>query len=95
MKRFVWLRWDVGLICKHFLNGSNTKGYFVWSFLDLFELLDGYTTGYGLYYVDLNDKELTRYPKLSAHWYANFLQGKNKSGVFETKNTKETLSSAY
>ncbi|GJW46900.1 transposase, Ptta/En/Spm [Tanacetum coccineum] len=49
------------------VNGSNTKGYFVWSFMDLFELLDGYNTGYGLYYVDLDDKDLTRYPKFSAH----------------------------
>nr|GEX68209.1 ribonuclease H-like domain-containing protein [Tanacetum cinerariifolium] len=35
-----------------------------------FEVLDGYNTGYGLYslyYVDLDDKDLTRYPKLSAH----------------------------
>nr|GEX07297.1 hypothetical protein [Tanacetum cinerariifolium] len=48
-------------------NGSNTKGYVVWSFMDLFELLDGYNTGYGLYYVDLDDKDLTRYPKLSSH----------------------------
>ncbi|GKA74776.1 RNA-directed DNA polymerase, eukaryota, reverse transcriptase zinc-binding domain protein [Tanacetum coccineum] len=28
-------------------NGSNTKGYFLWSFMDLFELLDDYNTGYG------------------------------------------------
>lgn len=53
------------------------KGYFVWSFLDCFELLDAYGSGFGLYYVDLDDKELTRYPKLSSHWYTNFLKGKD------------------
>ena len=49
------------------------KGYFVWSFLDLFELLSGYELSYGLYYIDLNDPSLRRQPKLSAQWYSNFL----------------------
>jgi len=52
------------------------KGYFTWSFLDCFELFNAYESAFGLYYVDLNDKELTRYPKVSAHWYSNFLKGK-------------------
>ncbi|XP_027161502.1 beta-glucosidase 11-like isoform X1 [Coffea eugenioides] len=57
-------------------NGSNTKGYFLWSLLDGLELMGGYTTSFGLYYVDLDDKQLRRYPKLSAHWYSNFLRGR-------------------
>ncbi|KAI6707196.1 hypothetical protein NL676_010158 [Syzygium grande] len=55
-------------------NGSNAKGYFTWSFLDVFELLDGFRTGYGLYYVDLDDPELRRYPKLSAMLYLRLLK---------------------
>ncbi|KAK4338764.1 hypothetical protein RND71_043251 [Anisodus tanguticus] len=58
-------------------NGSNVRGYFSWSFLDGLELLDGYKSGFGLYYVDLDDKNLRRYPKLSQHWYSNFLKGKS------------------
>lgn len=57
-------------------NGSNTRGYFTWSLLDVFELFDGYDAGYGLYYVDMEDPNLKRYPKLSAHWYSDFLKGK-------------------
>nr|DAD33292.1 TPA_asm: hypothetical protein HUJ06_012143 [Nelumbo nucifera] len=57
-------------------NGSNTKGYFVWSFLDVFEVLSGYQTRYGLVHVDFHN-EFRRQPKLSAQWYSNFL--KNKS----------------
>ncbi|GJM88382.1 hypothetical protein PR202_ga04439 [Eleusine coracana subsp. coracana] len=55
-------------------NGANVKGYFVWSFLDVFELLAGYYTRYGLYHVDFQDPELPRQPKLSALWYSKFLR---------------------
>ncbi|CAH1446801.1 unnamed protein product [Lactuca virosa] len=65
--RVEYLHAYIGALLDALRNGSNTKGYFVWSFLDLFEATGGFTYGFGLYYVDLNDKELTRYPKLSAH----------------------------
>ena len=60
-------------------NGSNIKGYFVWSFMDVFELLDGYKSSFGLYYIDRDDSELKRYPKLSAKWYSRFLRGRSTS----------------
>ncbi|XP_051224220.1 beta-glucosidase 22 [Lolium perenne] len=56
-------------------NGSNTRGYFVWSLMDLYELLSLGDT-YGLYYVDFADKDLKRYPRRSAIWYADFLKGR-------------------
>lgn len=49
------------------------KGYFVWSLMDVYELLGAYKISFGLYYVDLNDPSLERQPKLSAQWYSNFL----------------------
>uniref|UniRef100_A0A0A0KT48 Beta-glucosidase n=2 Tax=Cucumis sativus TaxID=3659 RepID=A0A0A0KT48_CUCSA len=66
----------IGAVLDALRNGSNIKGYFTWSFLDLFELLDGYYSSYGLFYVDLDDPDLKRYPKLSAQWYSNFLKRK-------------------
>jgi beta-glucosidase len=57
------------------------KGYFVWSFLDVFELLAGYYSRYGLYHVDFQDPELPRTPKLSALWYSKFL--KNEIDIIE------------
>ncbi|XP_022899076.1 beta-glucosidase 11-like isoform X2 [Olea europaea var. sylvestris] len=66
----------IGSMLDAIRNGSNTRGYFQWTFLDCFELLGGYWPSFGLYYVDLDDKNLTRYPKLSAHWYSNFLKRK-------------------
>jgi beta-glucosidase len=56
-------------------NGSNVQGYFVWSFLDVFEYLFGYQMGFGLYGVDFNSEERTRYERNSAKWYASFLRG--------------------
>ena len=50
------------------------KGYFVWSFLDVFELLAGYYLRYGLHYIDFQDPGLPRQPKLSAKWYSKFLR---------------------
>ncbi|XP_015693049.2 beta-glucosidase 22-like isoform X1 [Oryza brachyantha] len=55
-------------------NGANVKGYFVWSFLDVFELLAGYRTRFGLHFVSFEDPSLPRQPKLSAHWYSKFLK---------------------
>lgn len=69
-------------------NGSNIRGYFAWSFLDLFELLDAYKSSFGIYYVDRKDPELKRYPKLSAKWYSRFLRGGSTSivGAIELHN---------
>ncbi|KAK4587621.1 hypothetical protein RGQ29_018863 [Quercus rubra] len=77
--RVKYLQGYIGSLLDALRNGSNTRGYFTWSFLDLFEMLDGYESSYGLYFVDLDDPDLKRQPKLSAHWYSNFLKGKNIS----------------
>lgn len=75
--RVEYLQAHIGGVLDAVRNGSNTKGYFVWSFLDVFELLFGYDYTYGLYYVDFSDPNLTRYPKLSQKWYSGFLRGRN------------------
>nr|QHG10988.1 TG1 [Avena strigosa] len=56
-------------------NGSDARGYFVWSFLDLFELANGNTLRFGLIGVDMTVKERTRYVRNSARWYSSFLNG--------------------
>ncbi|KAG9443792.1 hypothetical protein H6P81_015132 [Aristolochia fimbriata] len=56
-------------------NGSNTRGYIIWSFLDVFEILPGPQRRYGLYHVDFEDCNRKRTPKYSARWFANFLKG--------------------
>ncbi|WCJ21336.1 beta glucosidase 11 [Euphorbia peplus] len=71
----------IGSVLDAIRNGSNTRGYFTWSFLDVFELLSGYETSFGLYYVDREDPGLKRIPKLSAHWYSHFLKGATLSSA--------------
>ncbi|XP_051188791.1 beta-glucosidase 32 isoform X3 [Lolium perenne] len=56
-------------------NGSDVRGYFVWSFLDVFEILYGNVRRFGLFGVDMNSKERTRYMRNSARWYSGFLNG--------------------
>lgn len=53
-------------------DGCNVKGYFVWSLLDNWEWAAGFSSRFGLYYVDYNDK-LKRYAKDSVKWFKNFL----------------------
>ncbi|XP_010439366.2 PREDICTED: beta-glucosidase 3-like isoform X1 [Camelina sativa] len=59
-------------------NGSDTRGYFVWSFMDLYELVKGYEFSFGLYSVNFSDPNRKRSPKLSAHWYSAFLKGNTR-----------------
>ncbi|XP_050203980.1 beta-glucosidase 11-like [Mercurialis annua] len=77
ISRVKCLHSNIGSLLDAVRNGSNARGYITWSFLDVFELIDGYNSSYGLYYVDRDDLELKRYPKLSAHWFSHFLKGGN------------------
>ncbi|KAL3844280.1 hypothetical protein ACJIZ3_001683 [Penstemon smallii] len=58
-------------------NGNlNIKGYFLWSWCDNFEWVEGYTVRFGIIYVDYMNN-LRRYPKHSAKWFAQFLKRKD------------------
>ncbi|XP_052191896.1 beta-glucosidase 11-like isoform X3 [Diospyros lotus] len=92
--RVEYLHVFIGSVLDALRNGSNVRGYFQWSFMDLYELLDGYRVSFGLYYVDLDDKDLKRHPKLSSHWYSNFLKGKISSldAIVDVKKNISSLS---
>uniref|UniRef100_A0A2P2LXW5 Uncharacterized protein MANES_01G218200 n=1 Tax=Rhizophora mucronata TaxID=61149 RepID=A0A2P2LXW5_RHIMU len=91
--RVEYLHAYIGSVLDVIRNGATIRGYFVWSFMDVFELLSGYHATYGLYYVDMDDPDLKRQPKLSAHWYSQFLKGKTVSfdGIIELEKNLSSL----
>jgi beta-galactosidase len=56
--------------------GSNLKGWFVWTLLDNFEWAEGYRRHFGLVQVDR--QTMKRTPKASYYWYADVIR---KNGV--------------
>ncbi|KAL3748052.1 hypothetical protein ACJRO7_009299 [Eucalyptus globulus] len=58
--------------------GVKVNGYFYWSLFDSFEFGAGYTTRFGLYYIDYKNN-FRRMPKLSAKWLPVFLKGKEET----------------
>jgi beta-glucosidase len=68
-------------------DGANVVGYFAWSLLDNFEWLSGYTSKFGIVYVDF--KTLKRYPKDSAYWFRDMLAGAGaKDGLGSPASTR-------
>ncbi|KAL6903513.1 hypothetical protein ACP4OV_004326 [Aristida adscensionis] len=66
--------------------GADVRGYFVWSLMDNFEWLSGYTIKYGLCHVDL--QSLKRTPKLSAKWYSKFIKGYEQIEMISEESPK-------
>ncbi|XLR11558.1 hypothetical protein S83_039496 [Arachis hypogaea] len=89
--RIKYLQEYIGSILDMLRNGHDIRGYFVWSFMDVFELLGGYESTYGLYYIDLNDPTLRRQPKLSSQWYSNFLNNRTMDPMVAMQIEKNTL----
>jgi len=54
--------------------GVNVLGYYVWSTMDLYSWINGYTKRYGLVRVDYEDENLRRIPKKSYYWYKKFIE---------------------
>ncbi|CAL4929768.1 unnamed protein product [Urochloa decumbens] len=53
-------------------DGCDVRGYFAWSLLDNWEWTAGYSSRFGLYFVDYKDN-LKRYPKSSVQWFKTLL----------------------
>lgn len=58
-------------------SGVDVRGYFIWSLLDNFEWDSGYSTRFGLTYVDYGS--LRRIPKASFGWYAGLIKERHSS----------------
>ncbi|KAE9597343.1 putative beta-glucosidase [Lupinus albus] len=74
-KRIRYLNSYLSELLASIKDGCNVKGHFVWSVLYNWEWSAGYSSRFGLYFVDYKDN-LKRYPKQSVEWYKNFLEKK-------------------
>ncbi|XP_021617727.1 beta-glucosidase 24 [Manihot esculenta] len=63
--------WNVHRSIKEY--NVKVKGYFAWSYSDNFEWNIGYTSRFGLIYIDY-ERNLTRHLKQSAIWFQKFLK---------------------
>lgn len=77
MKRIKFHKAYLAALARSMRNGADVRGYFIWTLMDNFEWNFGYTFKYGLYYVD--PLTLDRSPKLSAHWFRDFLSNNKQS----------------
>ncbi|OIT33098.1 beta-glucosidase 18 [Nicotiana attenuata] len=66
IKRIKYHKAYLASLARSIRNGADMRGYFIWSLMDNFEWIFGYTIKFGLYQV--NPLTLDRIPKLSAHW---------------------------
>ena len=67
LDRILYLREYLSQLRRATAEGVPVRGYFVWSLLDNFEWVEGYSTRFGVHYVDF--RTLKRTPKLSASFY--------------------------
>ncbi|KAF8991974.1 beta-glucosidase [Cyathus striatus] len=69
-------------------DGVDIRSYFPWSFLDNFEWADGYSTRFGVTYVDYATQK--RYPKESAKFLTKWLKEHDPEYPFVPKSTSTT-----
>jgi beta-glucosidase len=72
-RRVEYLKSHIAAVAAAMDSGVDVRGYFVWSLMDNFEWAEGYGKRFGLVYIDYPTQR--RIPKLSFHWYHDFLDG--------------------
>ncbi|XP_020585362.1 beta-glucosidase 22-like isoform X2 [Phalaenopsis equestris] len=93
VRRASFLGGFIGSILDSIRDGVDARGYFVWTFVDAFELLAGYKSRFGLYHVNFEGSELERTPKHSAYCYQNFL--KNGAAIIENSEMLWAYTATY
>ncbi|KAK3599458.1 hypothetical protein CHS0354_006578, partial [Potamilus streckersoni] len=98
VQRVTYLRDYIDEVLKAIqIDGCDVRGYSVWSLLDNFEWMRGYSERFGLHFVNFSDPERQRIPKLSAKYYRSiiehhgFLKDSYTGTQGSTRSTKEDI----
>jgi beta-glucosidase len=75
-KRINYLEKHIAKVSQAYNEGSDVRGYFVWSLMDNFEWAEGLSKRFGLIYVDFNNQQ--RIIKESGYWYRDFIKSQKK-----------------
>ncbi len=75
-RRVQYLREHIDMLEHARRQGVPVEGYFVWSLLDNYEWIDGYSKRFGIVYVDFATQR--RQIKESGRWYAAFIQAQRQ-----------------
>ncbi|XP_052745821.1 lactase/phlorizin hydrolase-like [Bicyclus anynana] len=86
--RVTFLRGYLGAVLDAIDNGSDVRGYTVWSLMDNMEWSIGYTKHFGLYEVDFENTNRTRTPRKSAHVYRELLRSRSLDHHYEPDLTQ-------
>jgi beta-glucosidase len=72
LHRRQYVRECLGELHRAIQDGAPVRGYFLWSIMDNFEWLDGFSKRLGICYTDFVTQKRT--PKLSAEWYREVMR---------------------
>ncbi|CAG4997842.1 unnamed protein product [Parnassius apollo] len=81
--RVTFLRLYINAMLDAIDDGSDIRSYTVWTMMDNFEWLRGFTVHYGLYEVDFESPERTRTPRKSAFVYKQIVRTRELDWYYE------------
>ncbi|XP_037297612.1 lactase-phlorizin hydrolase [Manduca sexta] len=76
-------------------DGSDIAAYTIWSLMDNFEWMAGYTERFGIYEVDYESPERTRTPRKSAFVYKEIIRSRSLDHHYEPNTTVMTIDEGH
>ncbi|XP_041442836.1 lactase-like protein isoform X3 [Xenopus laevis] len=84
--RIQYLKGYINEMLKAMKDGANVQGYTAWSLMDMFEWDDGFSERSGLFYVEFQNKNKSRYPKASVPFFKRIIAANGFPNPREVEN---------